>query len=78
MSIVNIRSLDFDEFLSIFGVLDDSYGRYKSKDTIHLGKNGIRKLAMLIKSAILYPGRDARDYASVVRDEAGRSSYVSS
>ena len=79
LCISNIRSLDFNVFLDYYGEkLDDSYGCYNSKDNIHLGRSGIRKLAMIIKESILYPGRDARNYASVVRDGTGRSSNVPS
>ena len=76
LCILNIRSLDFDMFLDKYwDKLDDSYGCYNSRDKIHLGRSGIRELAMLIKNSILYPGRDARNYASVARDGSDRSAY---
>ena len=79
LCIVNIRNLDFNTFLDThWDKLDNSYGCYNSKDNIHLGRSGIRKLAQLIKYSILYPGRDIRDYARVVRDGTGRSSNVPS
>ena len=79
LCIVNIRSIDFDDFLdSYWDKLDDSYGCYNSNDKIHLGRSGIRKLAKLIKDSILNPGRDGRSYASVTCDESGRGAYVSS
>ena len=51
------------------GLLSDEYGCFKNKDTdmIHLGKPGIRKLALLMKDTVLTSRRDFRDYASVVR-----------
>ena len=79
LCIVNIRSLDFDSFLDANGVtLSNLYGCYNSNDNIHLGRNGIRKLAKLIKDMVLKRSTDGRNYASVVRDGTGRSPAVSS
>ena len=65
-----ISSLDFNVFLDLEnGLLSDEYGCFKNKDTdmIHLGRKGIRKLAVLVRDAVLTSRRNFRDYASVVR-----------
>ena len=70
---VDIRHLDFNTFLDSNCLkLDDSYGCYNSEDKIHLGKNGIRTLAKLIKDAVLKRVRDGRSFASVTCDKVGR------
>ena len=79
LSFVNIRSLDFDCFLDAhFDKLDESYGCYNSADKIHLGRNGIRKLAKLIKDVVLKRGTDGRSYASVTRDKASHGTSAPS
>ena len=70
---VNIRNLDFNTFLDTnWAKLDECYGCYNSEDKIHLGRNGIRTLAKLIKDAILKRGTDGRSFASVTNDKARR------
>ena len=73
LCITDIKSLDFNTFLDADLVkLDDSLGCYNSNDKIHLGRNGIRTLAKLIKDAVLVRGTDGRSYASVTHGKAGR------
>ena len=72
-----IKSLDFDIFLDFEnGLLREDYACFKDPtDNIHLGKEGIKRLALLVKEVILNSHRDFRDYASVVSpsDVIGRA-----
>ena len=73
LSIVDIKNLNFNIFLDAnWDKLDNSFGCYNSSDKIHLGRNGIRTLAKLIKDAVLKRGTDGRSFASVTRDKVGR------
>ena len=70
-----IKCLDFNVFLNYEnGLLREDYGCFKDRtDNIHLGKQGISQLAMLVREVILNSRRDFRNYASVVspNDVAG-------
>ena len=73
LCIVDVKSLNFDTFLDEnWGKLNDSYGCYNSNDKIHLGRNGIRTLAKLIKDEVLRRGTNGRSFASVTSDKVGR------
>ena len=73
LTIVDIKNLNFNVFLDTnWDKLDNDLGCYNSADKIHLGRNGIRILAKLIKDAILKRGTDGRSFASVTRDKVGR------
>ena len=67
----DIKCLDLNIFVDgENGLLSDFYGCVNNKNTdmIHLGREGIRKLAVLVRDEILVSHRDFRDYASVVRN----------
>ena len=55
------RELDFNNFLSTDGLLDDNYARCTNvntgvKDRIHLGRLGVARLGLLFREAILGRG----------------------
>ena len=65
-----LQTLDFDVFLDKFGFLSDTYGSFKNKaDKIHLGRQGIRRLALSIRNEVLSARSDSKSYAGAVNDK---------
>ena len=69
--------LNFSSFLGPDGLLENNFGRFfrintGKRDRIHLGRLGIARLALLIREAVLYPGKVTgnRSYSSIVRSQA--------
>lgn len=62
---VQLHVLDFDSFANESASLCEKYGSYNKKDRIHLGRNGIRHLAVKMRNAVFYAFRDGRSYAIV-------------
>ena len=69
--------LNFSSFLGPDGLLENNFGRFfrintGKRDRIHLGRLGIARLALLIREAVLYPGKVTgnRSYSSIVLSQA--------
>ena len=63
----NVQFMNFSGFVNNEGLLDEGLGVFNNeRDKFHLGKQGIRALANIIKNSILKRHVDGRSYSSVL------------